>query len=1401
MAMSSKRWKEYTRSKFPWEQEALDFVRERLPDHEPFRAWPNFEFIADDGTINEVDLLVLTRRGFFLVEIKSGPGTLQGDVATWTWKHEGKRYTRDNPSFLANSKAKKLASLLKRQKACSKIRLPYLDVLIFCSAPDLQCLLEGTARYRVCLRDKDATDQRPARPGIISALLDRNVEGIDQNKRMRIDGPVARAISRAMEEAGVCQSGRMRRVGDYQLGKLLAEGPGFQDYEATHSSIDTIKRRARLYLVAQRTSVESRETITRAAKREFQVLEGINHPSILRAVEYKEHELGAALIFERDPRAMRLDHFLVEYSDKLDDDMRIGILREIAEAIKYAHEKKVVHRALSPQSILVQDPTASKIRIQVFNWQTGYRDSGTTAGLTRSVTATQHLDELVEQASQVYMAPEALTDTSSTGEHLDIFSLGAIAYHLFANCPPASSFYELTEKLKEGEGLRISSVLDGAPPNLENFIRYCTHPNILSRHESVSDVLVALEEVEDELTAPDRGDVQSPLEAKPKDVIEGGFLVKSILGRGACSRVLLVERDGNDHVMKVALDLEHNDRLRGESEVLEKIRHQNIVDLHATVEIDGLVCLLMRRAGDKTLADRLRSEGQLHLDLLERFGEDLIQTVGYLEQEGIPHRDIKPDNIGVSPLGRGDKLRLMIFDFSLSRTSADNIRAGTPPYLDPFLVNRKPRRWDLYAERFAVAMTLYEMATGTLPKWGDGKSDPALLNCEVSLEGDRFDPNLRDSMIAFFEQALHSKVEQRFDNCDEMLRAWRRVFENVDQPSGGTDLGEELDLEVALRNVTGETQVAEIGLSTRAMNVLDRLDIITIRDLLRVPLNRIYKARGVGNKTRREIGDLVREIRNLLPDVEPQPADVPELDSTDKAEDDESQVLGVDLLVKSILGRKPAGKVQTAWNTVCMFLGINGSAGEALPCWPSQVYVAGQFEVTRQRIGQIVTNAIKRWQKLSSITVLRNEIAGILSRNGGVMTAEELSNAVLAVRGSTQDEPLRSVYGSAVTRAAVEVERVLSNPRFVVRRCEEQVFIAETMELADYAERLGKKADELATLDPLAPPIRVVETLQKIKPSDESIGLSPSRLVKLAAAASRTAAVSSRQEIYPRGMEAVRAVKLAHGALLGSRQLTVKQVQDRVTGRYPEAEPLPDRPQLDDLLREAGWEFTWDGNAADGKGAFCRSTRELPSITTGSTIVTRLPVRREPAEEITPEVADARQFDERLQHGIKDGAFLALTVRPSRLERTREELLRRFDLDCRSFDEVLIRNLKKKASEIGASWDIVVQSDVADSNSKDWDNLNRLVRKTIPDVERELLRADKTILLTNPGLLARYGQLELLERLRDKVGRPDGIPGLWVLIPADEQNVLPVIDGEAVAVITRGQWARVPDAWIGNRKT
>jgi serine/threonine protein kinase len=121
--------------------------------------------------------------------------------------------------------------------------------------------------------------------------------------------------------------------------------------------------------------------------------------------------------------------------------------------------------------------------------------------------------------------------------------------------------------------------------------------------------------------------------------------------------------------------------------------------------------LVLQSAGDETLAGLLRKEGVPSLDLLGRYGDDLLAAVGSLERHGITHRDIKPDNIGIRTLTK-QRNQLILFDFSLSGAPLDNIRVGTPGYIDPFLPNRKPMRWDLSAERYSAAVTLYEMAAG-----------------------------------------------------------------------------------------------------------------------------------------------------------------------------------------------------------------------------------------------------------------------------------------------------------------------------------------------------------------------------------------------------------------------------------------------------------------------------------------------------------------------------------------------------------------------------------------------------------------------------------------------------------------------------------------------------------------
>ncbi len=1394
-------WTEITPSRFTWEQEALEFVRQGLPDHEPYRAWSNFEFIADNGSINEVDLLVLTPKGFFLVEIKSRPGRLTGNAGTWIWEQGGREYLTDNPLILANRKAKKLVSLLRRQGALHNERAPFLEPLVFCSAEALHCELDPHARTGVWLRDREPDGDLPGRPGILHALTQLATQG--DARRQRIDRPMAKKISRAMEESGIRPSNKFRRVGQYQLGVLLAEEESYQEWEAQHLDLEKTRRRVRIYPVSS-WDPNARPVLVRAVQRAFQILEGIEHPGILRAENYLEHELGPALIFEHYPGSLRLDHYLTRQVASLTLEQRLHLLRQMGEALAYAHQKRLVHRALGPQSILILDPESQQPRSKIFNWQTGHRDIETSS--SRGFAATRHVQDLVEDAGLVYLAPEVHTDPSASGEALDVFSLGAIAFYLFTGKPPAVTVYEMVDKLTEQGGLHISSVMDGTGEKLQDLIFYATHRDASLRIDSMSDFLARLDEVERELTRPaDFSFHGNPAEAKAGDLLQGGWQVKKRLGSGSTAVAFLVEKEGRQVVLKLAAEFDQNDRIREEAQVLEEIRHPCIAALEGEVEIGQHRGLLLQYASKGTLVDRMRQDGRIHAELLERFGEDLLQAVNHLEEHGIAHRDIKPGNLGVLEAGVKGKLHLILFDFSLARISPDNIRAGTPPYLDPFLMEASRRRWDLHAERFAAAITLYEMATGVLPKWGDGRSDPLLLDCDVTIDGELFEPALRTGLSGFFARALARKVRDRFDTGEEMLKAFRQLFQEVKRAEQRSGTGVWESLPAGLERTTA---VAALPFSDRAQTALERVQVRTVQELLAMHIFRLSRLRGVGRETQKELTDAHRCLAERFPEqTTPPPSGQP---ISQPGGEQERPVQSIDLLVQQLLPRLTGDDSDKKGRTLRLHLGLEDpqplSLDAALSLWPGQVEIAQAVGLSRGRISQILSEARDRWsRRVSSLTAVREEVAALLNRNGGVMTLRELGEGVLVQRGSVQQEPDRSRMAQAVTRAALEVERSRELPRWIERRGDGQIFLAwnedgHGLERSDYAIRLGRRADELAALDPLLTPSRVLECLQEERLPEAIPALTVPRLLKLAVLASRTAALSSRQEIYPKDITAGRALKLAQGALLGARTLTIAQIQERVKGRYPLVTQWPERPELDRLLEEAGCRFEWQPTGGpQGEGIYVRpdDTAFLGLTSTTRTARQGSGELVGGTEGITPEMAEARAFQQRLTRAAREGLFLALRVPPRHALSVEQRLRQGFGVTVRSFDALLLAALRIAVREKGIKrWEVVLEADAGGPNGAKWDNLLALVDLAMPYVEEQLSAESGTVLLTDPGLLARYHRMDLIGRLQERVLRPNGMHGLWMLIPSDDQSMGPVIEGEAVPVITPNQWARVPDGWI-----
>jgi len=1366
----SPRWKRINASAWEHERAGLQHIKTLLPDADPYFAWSNLEFVALDGSVNEVDLLVLTPSGLHLVELKHWQGEVSGDGNQWALKSlNGRTRREDNPLILANRKAKRLASLLHHYAPPGgrRVKVPFIRAAIFLHGPRLKVRLDAVGRQGVY-----GLPNHPDLPHIADLLTRKPTNPRDQVDRTR-----AREIRGLIDAAGFRPSVADRTVLQLHLKpRPYAEGPGWQDFLAEHKVDPTIVRRVRFYLTSK-AGPDDRDIIQRAAEREFRLLQGIHHPGIAHATDLVDHELGPAVIFEHDPEAVRFDHWLAEHGDRLTVDDRLNLVRSLAEIIRYAYSRHLVHRGLNPHTILVCDPDKPSPRLVVTDWQTGGR-AGTTTTPTTTVRGTAHIDHLADDMARLYQAPELATNPDAPGHLLDVFALGALTYLIFTGRPPADSPARLQEVIRERGGLELTAAVDGVPDALAYLVYDATSGATANRTKSAAKFLDGLVTVEDELTAPEPRPVIDPLEARVGEVLEGGFRVAQRLGSGATAVGLRVQREGDDTtslVLKVARDEDRGRRLHDEAERLRNLRHPMVAHLiDGPLPVGGRTSLLLDFAGAPTLAEELRTNGRLSLEHLERYGRDLLDITAYLDGQGVIHRDIKPGNLAARPRPKDRQKHLCIFDFSLAATPADQITAGTPPYLDPFLGPPHRPRFDGAAERFAVAVSLYEMASGTLPRWGDGIAHPAAIPDEVTIAPELFDPAVADPLGEFFARALARDARDRFDTVEEMADAWRSVFKQV---------GAVAPKEAPTALITRDTPLDLAGLTARARSALERLGVRTVGDLVDYSAMSPSRQDGFPQGTKSEIRRRAKELRALVAAARAPEAAEPAAR--------QPRAHSVDSLVELLVPRQTT-KNRTEVTALRVMLGLEpaGADGRTFLHWPAQLEVVPHVGMTQPQLSRMLATRARRWASNDDLAEVRDEIVEQLDAAGGVMSAVELAQALIASRGTYATEPRRTSQAVGLVHAAVEAElsrggdarvgtRKFSGGVLIGREPDDPTASHTSEDLLRYAVQLGRVAQKLADADSLPTPARAIERLRNVKRSPAIPELSDSRLVQLAAAAGVRVAVNSQLQIYPEGMAAERAVRLAAGSLVLPRdqKLSVDKLRQRVESRFPRAASLPERPGLDRLLAACGIALEWDHKL---------QVYRPPVASSGSLFAT--PTRTSTLGGPAPAGSDAvSEAQRRIVGALDRDAFLALLVAPSDVTTARRALLDRLPLTEVDVTRLLVETLRS----VGVPWELVISSDGQPRTHPDRRNLENAVRHAVlPRITDAIDAAPGAVLICEASPLARYDCMDLIARLADNATRR---PAARLLLVAARRQQ-PVLDTVPIPVLP-AQWLWLPEAW------
>ena len=265
----------------------------------------------------------------------------------------------------------------------------------------------------------------------------------------------------------------------------------------------------------------------------------------------------------------------------------------------------------------------------------------------------------------------------------------------------------------------------------------------------------------------------------------GGYELVSRLGAGGMGAVYKARQKSMDRLValkvlqpRIAKNQEFISRFFREARAAGRLTHTNIVAGIDVGEADGFHYFAMEYVKGESVADRIEREGALPVEVALELAIQTARGLAYAHKHGIVHRDIKPDNIMITPDGTAK-----ICDMGLARSTEGEdqtltqtgMAVGTPHYIAPEQAKGE-RKLDARTDIYALGATICHMISGAPPFSGDSIAVILMKHMtEMPPLLDEVRPGVPHALAIVVQKMLEKDPDARYSSCEVLIEDLRAV--------------------------------------------------------------------------------------------------------------------------------------------------------------------------------------------------------------------------------------------------------------------------------------------------------------------------------------------------------------------------------------------------------------------------------------------------------------------------------------------------------------------------------------------------------------------------------------------------------------------------------------------------